>query len=153
MVGAWLGGVIADRYGSKDIRAYVVVPAIASLLAIPFYLVAINLPQAVPAMALLAVPILLGTLWYGPVYATAQSIVDPTMRATTSAVLLFIINLIGLGLGPVGVGLMSDLFAGPMGMGSAEGVRWALMVSAGMGLVSFWLFWRARKTIAGDMVA
>ncbi len=153
VIGAWLGGVIADRYGSKDIRAYVVVPAIASLLAIPFYLVAINLPQAVPAMALLAIPILLGTLWYGPVYATAQSIVDPTMRATTSAVLLFIINLIGLGLGPVGVGLMSDFFAGPLGMGSAEGVRWALMVSAGMGLVSFWLFWRARKTIAGDMVA
>ncbi len=153
VIGAWLGGVIADRYGSKDIRAYVVVPAIASLLAIPFYLVAINLPQAVPAMALLAIPILLGTLWYGPVYATAQSIVDPTMRATTSAVLLFIINLIGLGLGPVGVGLMSDFFAGPLGLGSAEGVRWALMVSAGMGLVSFWLFWRARKTIAEDMVA
>lgn len=153
VVGAWLGGVIADRYGSKDIRAYVVVPAIASLLAIPFYLVAINLPQAVPAMALLAVPILLSTLWYGPVYATAQSIVDPAMRATTSALLLFIINLIGLGLGPVGVGLMSDFFAGPLGLGSAEGVRWALMVSGGLGLVSFWLFWRARKTIADDMVA
>lgn len=153
VIGAWLGGVIADRYGSKDIRAYVVVPAIASLLAIPFYIAAINLPEAVPAMALLTVPVLLGTLWYGPVYATAQSIVDPTMRATASAVLLFIINLIGLGLGPVGVGLLSDALAGPMGLGSAEGVRWALMISAAFGLVSFWLFWRARKTIAEDMVA
>lgn len=153
VIGAWLGGVIADRYGSKDIRAYVVVPAIASLVAIPIYMTAINLPQAVPALVLLTIPVLLGALWYGPVYATAQSIVDPAMRATTSALLLFIINLIGLGLGPVGVGLLSDLFAGPLGMGSAEGVRWALMVSAAMGLVSFWLFWRARHTIASDMVA
>jgi MFS family permease len=152
VIGAWLGGVIADRYGAKDIRAYVVVPAIASLLAIPFYIAAINLPQAVPAMALLTVPVLLGTLWYGPVYATAQSIVDPAMRATASAVLLFIINLVGLGLGPVGVGLLSDVLAGPLGLGSAEGVRWALMISAGLGVVSFWLFWRARKTIAADMV-
>jgi hypothetical protein len=103
-------------------------------------------------MALLVVPVLLGTLWYGPVYATAQSIVDPSMRATASALLLFIINLVGLGLGPLAVGLMSDLFAGPLGLGSAEGVRWALMVSAALGLVSFWLFWRARHTIAGDMV-
>jgi MFS family permease len=153
VIGAWLGGVIADRYGAKDIRAYVVVPAFASLLAIPFYITAINLPQAMPAMMLLVVPVLLGTLWYGPVYATAQSIVDPSMRATASALLLFIINLVGLGLGPVAVGVMSDLFAGPLGLGSAEGVRWALMVSAALGVVSFWLFWRARHTIAGDMVA
>ena len=51
---------------------------------------------------------LLGTIWYGPVYGTAQSIVPPHMRATTSAILLFIINLIGLGLGPLFVGALSD---------------------------------------------
>jgi hypothetical protein len=51
---------------------------------------------------------LLGTIWYGPVYGTAQSIVPPHMRATTAAILLFIINLIGLGLGPLAVGLLSE---------------------------------------------
>jgi MFS family permease len=153
VVGAWLGGVIADRYGSKDIRAYVIAPALASLAAVPIYIAAINLPGAIPALILLVPYYLLGALWYGPVYATAQSIVDPAMRATTAAVLLFIINLIGLGLGPLGVGLMSDMFAGPLGMGSAEGVRWALIVSALMGVVSFWMFWRARHTIAAEMVS
>ena len=153
VAGAWLGGVIADRYGSKDIRAYVIAPALASVAAVPLYIAAINLPGAVPALILLVPYYLLGALWYGPVYATAQSIVDPAMRATTAAVLLFVINLIGLGLGPLGVGLLSDLFAGPMGMGSAEGVRWALVVSALMGVVSFGLFWRARRTIAAEMVS
>jgi MFS family permease len=153
VIGAWLGGVLADRLGAKDLRAYVIVPAVASGLAIPFYLVAINLPTAVPAMFLLTVPVLLGTLWYGPVYATAQSIVEPHMRATAAAVLLFIINLIGLGLGPVAVGALSDILAGPVGLGEAEGVRWALILSAMLGLVSFALFWKARKTIREDMVA
>jgi MFS family permease len=153
VIGAWLGGVLADKLGAKDLRAYVIVPAVASVLAIPFYLVAINLPTAVPAMFLLTIPVLLGTLWYGPVYATAQSIVEPHMRATAAAVLLFIINLIGLGLGPVAVGALSDILAGPVGLGEAEGVRWALIISAMLGLVSFALFWRARKTIREDMVA
>jgi len=75
------------------------------------------------------------------------------MRATASAVLLLIINLIGLGLGPVAVGALSDLLAGPAGLGEAQGVRWALILSTLLGLVAFGLFWAARKTIREEMVA
>ena len=108
--------------------------------------------SAAAAIMILAVPAVLGTLWYGPVYATAQSIVEPHMRATASAVLLFIINLVGLGLGPVAVGVLSDVLAGPMGLGEAEGVRWALIISTLFGLIAFVLFWQARKTIREEMV-
>jgi MFS family permease len=135
VIGAWLGGVLADRLGAKDLRAYVIVPAIASLLTIPFYIVAVSVGAPMPAIGMLTIPALLGTLWYGPVYATAQSIVDPHMRATASAVLLLIINLIGLGLGPVAVGALSDLLAGPGGWARPQGVRWALILSAMLGLV------------------
>jgi MFS family permease len=153
VIGAWFGGILADRLGAKDLRAYVIVPAIASLITIPFYILAVSVGSPMAAICILTVPVLLGTLWYGPVYATAQSIVDPHMRATASAVLLLIINLIGLGLGPVAVGALSDLLAGPGGLGEAQGVRWALILSAGLGLVAFVLFWQARKTIREDMVA
>lgn len=152
VIGAWLGGVLADRLGARDLRAYVTVPAIASLVAIPFYVAAVSLGAPMPAIAVLTIPVLLGTLWYGPVYATAQSIVDPAMRATASAVLLLVINLIGLGLGPVAVGALSDLLAGPGGLGEAQGVRWALILSTMLGLVAFALFWAARKTIREEMV-
>ncbi|EJL36271.1 sugar phosphate permease [Caulobacter sp. AP07] len=152
VIGAWLGGVLADRLGARDLRAYVTVPAVASLVAIPFYILAVSVAAPMPAIAVLTIPVLLGTLWYGPVYATAQSIVDPAMRATASAVLLLIINLIGLGLGPVAVGALSDLLAGPGGLGEAQGVRWALILSTLFGLVAFALFWRARKTIREEMV-
>jgi len=153
VVGAWLGGMLADRLGAKDLRAYVTVPAIASLVTIPVFIIALSLDSPMIAIALLGVNALLGTLWYGPVYATAQSIVDPSMRATASAVLLLIINLVGLGLGPVAVGLLSDVLAGPGGLGEAQGVRWALMLSASLGVVAFVLFWRARKTIREEMVS
>jgi MFS family permease len=153
VVGAWLGGVFADRLGAKDLRAYVTVPAIASLITIPIYITAVSLDAPMTAIGLLAINALLGTLWYGPVYATAQSIVDPALRATASAVLLLIINLIGLGLGPLAVGLLSDVLSGHMGLGEAQGVRWALIASATLGLAAFGLFWAARKSIREEMVA
>jgi MFS family permease len=153
VIGAWFGGILADRLGAKDLRAYVIVPAIASLVTIPFYILAVSVGSPMAAIGILTIPVLLGTLWYGPVYATAQSIVDPHMRATASAVLLLIINLIGLGLGPVAVGALSDLLAGPGRLGEAQGVRWALILSTLLGLVAFGLFWTARKTIREEMVA
>jgi MFS family permease len=149
--GAFLGGQIADRYGAKDLRAYVSVPGVASLITIPFYIFAVTTDIAILGICTLAINGVLGTLWYGPVYATAQSIVPPHMRATSSAILLFVINLIGLGAGPLFVGLLSDMLAGPMGLGSAEGVRWALILSALVGVLAFVCFWIARRTIRHEM--
>ncbi len=152
-VSAYLGGQIADKYAKTDLRGYVVVPAFASLLAVPIYILAVSVPSASVALWILVINGLLGSLWYGPVYAIGQSIVPPHMRATTSAILLFTINLIGLGLGPLAVGILSDVMANGFGLGSAEGVRWALMISTCFGVVAFALFWVARKTIREEMVS
>ena len=74
------------------------------------------------------------------------------MRATTAAILLFIINLIGLGLAHW-PWASSDWFNHGLGLGSAQGVRWALIVSTLFGLVAFAFFWIARKTIREDNVS
>jgi len=146
-----IGGIVADRYAKTDLRGYVTVPAIASVLAIPVYCIAVSVPSASVALWILVINGLMGSLWYGPVYAIGQSIVPPHMRATTAAILLFVINLIGLGLGPLAVGFLSDFMANGVGLGSAQGVRWALMISSFAGLVAFGLFWTARKTIREEM--
>lgn len=151
--GSWLGGYLADRFGARDLRAHMVAPAIASLVVVPVYVAAMLVDSAVLALLLLGTTYLLGTIWYGPVYGTGQSVVPPHMRATTAAILLFIINLIGLGLGPLAVGALSDIFNKSLGMGSAEGVRWALICAALFGLVAFACFWAARKTIREDCVS
>ena len=152
-VGTWLGGYLADRYGARDLRAYVGIPAISTLLGIPFYVAALLVDSAVTALILFAFPPILNTLWYGPGYAAVQGLVRPQTRATASAVLLFIINLIGLGLGPLGVGAVSDFLSGPMGLGSAEGVRWSLMIFIMFGALASALFWMARSSIREEMVS
>lgn len=152
-VGALLGGLIADKFGGRDLRAYVSVPAIAALATVPVYVYAITAGDAALGIGMLAINAILGTLWYGPVYATAQSIVEPHMRATAAAILLFIINLIGLGLGPLAVGVLSDVLAGTWAFGKAEGIRWALIISTVPNVLAFWLFWRARRTIRDEIVS
>jgi len=150
--GSWLGGYLADKYGKNDLRAYMIAPAVASLVTIPIYITAVSVDNAALGLTMLTLNALLGTIWYGPVYGTGQSIVSPQMRATTAAVLLFIINLIGLGLGPLAVGALSDYFNNGLGLGSAQGVRWALIASTMFGLIACFCFWRARKTIREDHV-
>ena len=152
-IGSWTGGWIADKYGKADLRAYMVAPAIASLVTIPVYVIAVTIDSAAIALLILSINAFLGTLWYGPVYGTGQSVVPPHMRATASAILLFIINLIGLGLGPLGVGLLSDWFNKGLGMGPAQGVRWALISASMFGVVAFACFWAARKTIREETVS
>jgi len=152
-VSSMLGGWIADRTGTKDARNILVAPALAVTISVPVYIAALLVDSPALALGIMVVPYLLNYFWYGPVYSTTQGIVPPNMRATAAAILLFIINLIGLGLGPLLVGIVSDIFAGPMGMGAAEGVRWALIAAASLGLVSGVLFWMARKTIREELVS
>ncbi|OYU69840.1 MAG: MFS transporter [Alphaproteobacteria bacterium PA2] len=150
---SWAGGWLADRAAKRDLRAYMTVPAIAAVIS-PIFAWGVYLnPTAIGALATMIIPGLLGSLWYGPVYASAQGLVPPHMRATAASLLIFIINIIGLGLGPVAVGALSDILAGPMHMGTADGVRWALIASSTGTLVAAYLFWQARKTIREEMVS
>lgn len=150
---SWTGGMIADKFGSRDLRAYGSVPAFASLAVIPFYWAAMTADSALPALAFLAPIYLMGSLWYGPVYASAQSLVPPSMRATSASIVLFIINMLGLGAGALVVGGLSDFFNFGLGLGKAEGIRWALITSAFFGVIAAALFWLARGRIREEMVS
>lgn len=147
--GTLLGGLIADRAGRHDPRAYCVIPALASIAATPFAIAAFLAPATPVALLLAAVPALFNSLWLGPVYAIEQGVAPPAMRATTSAILLFILNSIGLGLGPLCVGLLSDGLAAKLG--PADGVRWALVLTSLLSIVVFALFWAARSSVADDL--
>jgi predicted MFS family arabinose efflux permease len=154
LIGTWLGGWLADKAAARDKRAYMSLPAIAALASVPFIYFIYTVKSPVLALSLGLFPALLQTLWYGPVYATGQSVVGPRGRATAAAILLFTLNMIGLGLGPMCVGALNDLLAGPMfGLGQGEGVRWALIISGSVVLVSAGLFWLARDTIRDDIVS
>jgi MFS family permease len=148
-----VGGAIGDRFGARDLRAYVSVPAVAALISLPFFCAAMLVRDAGVAFLCLIPSSLLGSLWYGPVYAAAQGLVPPQMRATAASIVLFVINMMGLGFGALTVGALSDVFNLGLGLGKAEGVRWALICSALLGVVSALLFWLARRRIREEMVS
>jgi predicted MFS family arabinose efflux permease len=107
--GTMIGGFIADRAAKTDVRAYMTIPMIAFIISVPFFLWAMFADNAYFAMALLTVPSLLNSIWYGPVYASIQGLVGPQSRATAVALMLFVLNMIGLGVGPFTVGYLSDI--------------------------------------------
>lgn len=149
-VGIWMGGWLTDRFGARDLRNYVVAPAVAALLIMPLRVAVYTVDSTWLALALIAVITFLGGFWWGPVFSVGQSVVPPHMRATSAAILLFLINLLGAGMGPLVLGLVSDYFNHGLGMGPAEGVRWALLASVVTGLGAFACFWLARRSIRQD---
>ena len=149
-VGVWLGGQLGDLAARRDLKLYATVPAIGGLLAMPAYFAVFQVADARLALLMLIFPGIVSALWMGSVHSTQQSIVPPHMRATATAILLFILNLFAAGLGPVAVGLVSDWFARGLGFGEAEGIRWALTVSSLLSIGVFACFWSARKTIEAD---
>jgi hypothetical protein len=153
LTGTLVGGQIADRAVGRDRRAFMSVPAILALGSIPFVFVLFTAKSTWGALALDFVPNVVATIWYGAGYSTAQSVVAPHRRATAAALLLLILNLIGLGLGPTFLGVCSDFLANNQHLGSAEGLRWAMIVTSCFGVVAAGFFWLARRTIREDVVS
>jgi len=153
LIGTLIGGHIADRAAARDRRFAMTVPAIAAVVLIPFIFVIFTLKDALPALAMVLVPNVVGTLWYGSVYSTVQSVVAPHRRATAAALLFLILNLIGLGLGPTFLGLCSDFLAKTEHLGAAEGLRWAMIATGCFDVVASACFWMARRTIRQDVVS
>ncbi len=152
-LGSWAGGQVADKWGARDLRVYGSVPAISVLISAPLALMAYATHSAVLSLVLLGVTYFLGALWYGPVYASAQGMVPARMRAMSASMMLFVINFLGLVLGALCIGALSDFMNKPLHLGPAEGVRWALLASVIFGAVSGPLFWMARKNVREEMVS
>jgi predicted MFS family arabinose efflux permease len=106
--GIYLSGWLVDRYGSRDPYFYGLVPGVALALAVPFFIGFVAAPTWPVAMAFLIGPTFFNYFYLTPAVALVQNSVAPRQRTLAGAVLLLIMNLIGLGLGPTWVGGVSD---------------------------------------------
>ncbi|WP_343676378.1 MFS transporter [Paraburkholderia heleia] len=111
IIGNTIGGVSADWASVKDRRWYARIPAIGTALGFPALAIAFLSNQWQVSVALLFVGTIALNLWNGPTFAVVQSIVEPRMRATASAIVFLLMNLIGQGLGTPVVGFLSDHIA------------------------------------------
>lgn len=143
--GTFCGGYIADKLSvrRKDRRWYLWVPGIATLVMVPFqfssYLSA-DLWYTIPSFCVMVV---LASMFFGPSFAMTQALAPLRMRSIATSLLLFIQTLIGLGLGPLFVGIISDHLAPALG---ARAIAWSLVI---VGMVNIWAachyFWGSRS--------
>ena len=144
-LGTWLGGVASDYLGKERpdwrLKFVGVTILVAKPLSIVFYLS----DGLVLALVVFAVPAAVGSMFTGPSFAHIYSKLPSAQRPMATAVMMFLFNLIGLGLGPVMVGFISDMLAAHHGENS---LRYALVVLQLSGLwaaVHFWLAGNAVK--------
>jgi len=149
-IGTFLGGFLADKLGVRDVRWYLWIPmlgGLGSLLPAYYTLLGDNKTLIIAAM----VPSqILSTLYLGPCIATCHNLVSPGMRAMASAILFFVLNMIGLGLGPLTVGLLSDTFAAPFG---EENLRYAMLTTLSISLIGVFFLWQGVSRLKADLEA
>lgn len=180
-VGVGAGGYLADLAGRKDERLRAWLPGFALMAAGPLYMAALAQPTVARLGAMVILPAILQYLYLGPVFALAQNMVEARMRATATAIVNVAITLIGLGLGPMTVGALSDLlaarrYAGLMPFGQAcpggvapegasafveaacrtasfEGLKYALIAAAAVYVWAGLHFVLAARSLKRDLLA
>ncbi|MEO8115421.1 MAG: hypothetical protein ABI655_13625, partial [Phenylobacterium sp.] len=108
--GIFVSGRLIDRFTKHSRIAYAVIPAISLALAVPFFVGFIWAPSWPLAVALLIGPTFLNYFYLSSAVALVQEEVAPNQRVLCGALLLLVMNMIGLGLGPTYVGAASDFF-------------------------------------------
>jgi MFS family permease len=163
-IGTWIGlesgiggaigmlgtGLLADRLGRRDVRWFLWLPAISTVLYLPFSIAFLLLDDSTTALLLYFVPTALSSVYLGPAVALTHMLVKVRMRAVASSIMIFFINLIGMGLGPQAVGIISDAMTPEYG---DEGLRWSLLIVLTSKVVAITLFVLAARHVIADLRA
>ena len=146
--GTVLGGMLTDRLAKKRPSHMIRTPGLLTLLGMPLGAVCFLTPSAALSIASLFGCYLLLNIYIPAMYAANQNLARPHMRATASAIVLFIINIVGAGAGPFIVGALSDLFAVQFG---AESLRYGLLATVIIGALGCLCFMVTSRWLADDL--
>lgn len=146
--GTWLGGALGDRFGSKNPRHYLTAPILGALASAPLLAIAYTTSNTTLAIAFIAIPAMLNGLGFGPTFATIQGLVRPQSRAMAVSIKLFVQTLVGLGLGPLVFGMISDAIKP---MAGEDSVRWVLLFAVSLLFVGAFGDWRASLSMKREL--
>jgi predicted MFS family arabinose efflux permease len=150
-IGVLAGGIIAEKLAVKDKRWYMLLPALTGVVCLPFMIATYLAEGPYLALALSVVPGILFNVYLGNTLAMTHGLVGLRMRAVASAILFFVLNLIGLGLGPWAVGVLSDMLNPSLGVDS---LRYAMLYLLPAAMAwSCYHFYMASRTIEKDLAA
>ena len=147
-LGTAFGGMIADRLGKRDVRWNFWVVGGVGIFTAPFSFIAYMSPDLQSTLIWLLIPMLTGALYFGPTLAMLHTLVKPEMRSLASAIMLFINNIFGLGIGPLGVGMISDALAPQYG---TKSLAYALAAFIIIGIWGSCHYFIAARTLKQDI--
>ncbi len=148
MIGLLLGGALSNKGARRDVKLPLTIGAGAMCLALPSALGSLFVPSASISIALVLVTGVFWSVPNGAVLATLYSVVTPSMRATAGAITIFFSSVLGFGLGPTFVGLLSDALAPRWGV---EALRYALLAPACLMPLTAFALYAAAATSAADL--
>ena len=149
--GAFFGARLADKWAKKDVRAYGWLPAISISLALPVALITWWVPSIEVHLVFATLFLLLIGIYLGPSFAIAQTLAPIHMRAMSTALFFFILNMIALGGGPTFAGWIMDLFK--ESFNELESVRYAMTVTSMIFIPSVISFLVVAKVLPRDWKA
>lgn len=108
-IGLWLGGWLCDRWIRRTQRAYALIPCIALLAGAPAFVLAMIMPDWRSSVLAFTLPVIASGMFLAPMLALVQAQAPASSRSQFSALFLLVNNLLGAGVGPLYVGMLSDL--------------------------------------------
>jgi len=149
-MGTFTAGKLADVLARRDVRWRSWVVAAGKAGYVPFLAAVFLVDELWLALLLYVIPAFFGGFYLAPTAALIQSLVSLRMRALASSILLFVLNIIGMGFGPQLVGIMSDWFEPSYGQ---ESLRMALFCLSFLNLWCGYHYLTAARTLKDDMAA
>ena len=146
--GTFTAGKLTDVLSRRDLRWRSWIVAAGKAGYVPFLAGVFLVDELWLALVLYVVPAFFGGFYLAPTFALIQSLVSLRMRALASSILFFVLNLIGLGLGPLLTGILSDVLTPTFGPAA---LKYASMMVVFVYLLSAFHFLRASKTIREDL--
>jgi MFS family permease len=176
-IGTYMSGYLADKYAQRFPKALALIPMVALIGVIPMHVTGYLAESLWLAVPLMMVGQMLLYTYLCPLYAVPSGVVDSRMRATAGAVTLFIVNLLGYGLGPPLIGGLSTILnatflsgldpsltleackasnlaaaaQGACDSANADGLRWSMVLFKCLYLWAIFHFYMASRTIQRDM--
>jgi MFS family permease len=146
--GVYAGGHLSDHLGKRDSRWSYWVPGFSTLAA---GILLVPMMLSSEQYVMWGIYILIAvcqSMFLGPTIAMAHALVGPRYRALSSSVLFFVLNIIGLGLGPLTVGAVSDALAPTLGI---ESIRWAILSTTIAAFIGGGFYLNAARYVRNDL--
>jgi len=149
-LGIWGGGALVNWLGKRDLRAFAYVPGAAVLITAPTLAFALMASSWQSALLLMLVPMVACTMFTAPVLALVQNLMPVGGRATATALVLLAFNIVGMGGGPLAIGMVSDALTAS---GAETPLRTALLCATPVAVLSALVYLAVARVVGRDAQA